>query len=350
MNEQEFYRAMTARYSALSGFVPDEASDIALRFHALAGELADFSARLDEAARQSDPLTAKGEALDALAALRGISRRPAAPAAADLTFTRAPGTAGEVPIPAGTACAAPDGRVYLTTDAGSIPAGETSATLAARAALAGRGGNAAAGSVTLPRRLAAGVAAVENGAPFAGGTDAEGDDSLRRRLLAAWARPANGVNGESYRAAAEAWPGIGSAAVCAGERPGSLTVYAAADGAPAVPEAVLAGLSEALGGMRAPCDTVTVESAEAVAAGVSIEIEAPAECFSEVREALLGRVRETLDRMPVGAGLPVARLCALAMDREEVTNCRVLLPAADLAAGPAQVLRAGELSVTRMGG
>ena len=240
--------------------------------------------------------------------------------------------------------------MYLTTDAGSIPAGETSATLAARAALAGRGGNAAAGSVTLPRRLAAGVAAVENGAPFAGGTDAEGDDSLRRRLLAAWARPANGVNGESYRAAAEAWPGIGSAAVCAGERPGSLTVYAAADGAPAVPEAVLAGLSEALGGMRAPCDTVTVESAEAVAAGVSIEIEAPAECFSEVREALLGRVRETLDRMPVGAGLPVARLCALAMDREEVTNCRVLLPAADLAAGPAQVLRAGELSVTRMGG
>lgn len=145
---------------------------------------------------------------------------------------------------------------------------------------------------------------MENGAPFAGGTDAEGDDSLRRRLLAAWARPANGVNGESYRAAAEAWPGIGSAAVCAGERPGSLTVYAAADGAPAVPEAVLAGLSEALGGMRAPCDTVTVESAEAVAAGVSIEIEAPTECFSEVREALLGRVRETLDRMPVGAGLP----------------------------------------------
>ena len=111
MNEQEFYRAMTARYSALSGFVPDEASDIALRFHALAGELADFSARLDEAARQSDPLTAKGEALDALAALRGISRRPAAHAAGELTFTRAPGTAGEVPIPAGTACAAPDGRV-----------------------------------------------------------------------------------------------------------------------------------------------------------------------------------------------------------------------------------------------
>lgn len=350
MNEQNFYRAMTARYSALSGFVPDEASDIALRFHALAGELADFSARLDEAARQSDPLTAKGEALDALAALRGISRRPAAHAAGELTFTRAPGTAGEIPIPAGTACAAPDGRVYLTTDAGSIPAGETSATLAARAALAGRGGNAAASSVTLPRRLAAGVAAVENGAPFAGGTDAEGDDSLRRRLLAAWARPANGVNGESYRAAAEAWPGIGSAAVCAGERPGSLTVYAAADGAPAVPEAVLAGLSEALGGMRAPCDTVTVESAEAVAADVSIEIEVPAECFSEVREALLGRVRETLDRMPVGAGLPVARLCALAMDREEVTNCRVLLPAVDLTAGPAQVLRAGELSVTRMGG
>lgn len=350
MNEQDFYRAMTARYSALSGFVPDEASDIALRFHALAGELADFSARLDEAARQADPLTAHGEALDALAALRGITRRPAAHAAGELTFTRAPGTAGEIPVPAGTASAAPDGRVYLTTEAGSIPPGEASATLAARAALAGRGGNAAAGSVTLPRRPVAGVAAVENGTPFAGGTDAEGDDPLRRRLLAAWARPANGVNGESYRAAAEAWPGVGSAAVCAGDGPGVLTVYAAADGAQTVPEAVLAELAETLGGMRAPCDTVAVKSAEAVAADVSMEIDVPEDCFPEVQEALLGRVRALLGHMPVGAGMPAARLCALAMDCEEVANCRVLLPAADLSAGPTQVLRAGELSVTRMGG
>lgn len=350
MNEQDFYRAMVARYSALSGFVPDEASDIALRFHALAGELAGFSARLDEAARQTDPLTADGGALDALAALRGISRKPAAHAAGELTFTRAPGTAGEIPIPAGTACAAPDGRVYLTAAAGSIPAWEASATLAARAALAGRGGNAAAGSVTLPRRPVAGVAAVENGAPFAGGADAEEDDSLRRRLLAAWVNPANGVNGESCRAAAEAWPGVGSAAVRAGDSPGSIAVHVAADGAQAVPEAVLAGLAEALDGMRAPCGTVTVESAEAVPADVSIEIEAAEGRFPEAREALLGLVRTALDRLPVGAGISVARLYALAMGCEAVGNCRVLLPAADLSAGPSQVLRAGKLSVTRMGG
>ena len=54
---------MTARYQELAGFVPDEASDIALRFHALAGELAQVCAVLDEARRQAAPQTAAGERL-----------------------------------------------------------------------------------------------------------------------------------------------------------------------------------------------------------------------------------------------------------------------------------------------
>ena len=35
-DEQSLYTRMTARYQELAGFVPDEASDIALRFHAQA--------------------------------------------------------------------------------------------------------------------------------------------------------------------------------------------------------------------------------------------------------------------------------------------------------------------------
>ena len=43
-DEQSLYTRMTARYQELAGFVPDEASDIALRFHALSGELAQVCA------------------------------------------------------------------------------------------------------------------------------------------------------------------------------------------------------------------------------------------------------------------------------------------------------------------
>ena len=40
LTQETFYETMIQRYRTLSGFTPDEASDIALRFHALAGELA----------------------------------------------------------------------------------------------------------------------------------------------------------------------------------------------------------------------------------------------------------------------------------------------------------------------
>lgn len=350
MNEQDFYQAMTGRYRELSDFVPDEASDIALRFHTLAAELAAFSARLDAAAARTDPETASDEALDALAALRGLERKPAATAAGELTFTRAPGAAGGVAVPKGTVCAAADGWVYLTAEAGTIPAGEEAVTVAARAALAGRGGNAAAGSVTLLRRPVAGVAAVENAVPFTGGSDAEDDDLLRRRLLGAWARPANGVNGESFRAAAEGWPGVDSAVVFAGEEPASVAVYVAADGVQSVPGVVLEELGAALNEMRAPCGVVTVQSAGAVAADVSVKITAQDNLFGDVREAVLDCIRAALDRQPVGAGMPVARLYQLVMGCEGISNCQILLPAADLEVGPTQVLRAGALSVTRMGG
>ena len=106
-DEQSLYTRMTARYQELAGFVPDEASDIALRFHALAGELAQVCAVLDEARRQAAPQTAAGERLELYAGLRGLERIAAAHASGTLVFKRYK-TGGEEMVPAGTLCLAAD--------------------------------------------------------------------------------------------------------------------------------------------------------------------------------------------------------------------------------------------------
>lgn len=351
MNETDFYRAMTARYRELAGCQPDEASDIALRFHALAGELAGFSARLEAAAQNGDPAFAAGEALDSLAAQKGLTRKPAACASGKLTFTRREAAGGGAAVPEGTQCAAADGAVYLTTEPGVFAEGAESVTVAARAALAGREGDALPGSVTLLRRPAAGVAAVANPVPFAGGRDAESDEALRARLLAVWASPANGVNGESYRSAAENWPGIDSAAVFAGGEAGSVVVCIAADGSESVPEGTRAALEEALNGMREPCAAVTVQNAAAVAADLRVEVEpARPEALADTLAQAEAAVRNALGRLRIGEGMTKARLCQLMMNGAPIRNCQILLPAGDLAVGPGQVLRAGTLTVSRMGG
>ena len=114
-DEQSLYTRMTARYQELAGFVPDEASDIALRFHALAGELAQVCAVLDEARRQAAPQTAAGERLELYAGLRGLERIAAAHASGTLVFKRYK-TGGEEMVPAGTLCLAADQTAYLTLE------------------------------------------------------------------------------------------------------------------------------------------------------------------------------------------------------------------------------------------
>lgn len=347
-DEQSLYTRMTARYQELAGFVPDEASDIALRFHALAGELAQVCAVLDEARRQAAPQTAAGERLELYAGLRGLERIAAAHASGTLVFKRYK-TGGEEMVPAGTLCLAADQTAYLTLEDAAFGDGQEEASVPARAREPGRAGNAAAGRIlkidpSLPN------ISVKNPEAFTGGRDTENDASLRRRLLDAIKEPPNGVNAAFYRDFACNFPGISDAAVQAGAQMGDVELLVTAPDMEQVPTDVKMALEAALDERRALCASVTVRDAQTIPVDVHITVQPSQDIpFETVRASIEAQVRALLGQKRLGEGLTRARLYQLVMDGGQAENCSVLAPLNDQTAGPEQALRAGIITVEEMG-
>ncbi len=349
LTQETFYETMIQRYRTLSGFTPDEASDIALRFHALAGELAALGRRLESVRRDAFPETAQGAALDAFAAQRGLSRKAAVQAAGLLRFWRGASQAESV-IPAGTVCLTEDGERYETTADAVLAEGEAAVDAPARAQTAGETGNALAGSIVRLAKPLAGIGGVSNPEPFTGGSGGENDESLRRRLLAGYAAPNNGANAAYYRERAEAFPGISSAYVTS-DGEGGVRVYVAADGAAEVPEGTRAALQDALNAAREPCAPVAVLGAQATAVDLSIAVEPAAGLEpGAVLAPLAALLRAVVDALPIGIRLTRARLARLLLESGLVENFAITAPTADVACAHTQVLRAGEITISEMEG
>ena len=142
---------------------------------------------LDWIARQCTPFTATDEWLEAWAGLKGITRKPATPAAGTLVFVA---EAGAV-LPAGTPVIRVGGFSFTT----SAEATESSGliTVEASAITAGAADNTAASTPftlgsAIPGVQANGTASLE----FTGGADLELDEDLRSRMLQAYAAPTRG--------------------------------------------------------------------------------------------------------------------------------------------------------------
>ena len=343
-----FYAAMEEEYELLSGCVPDPASDFSLRFHVLAAELAALDAKLDELERQCFPLTAQGEALDAHAAVRGLTRRPAAQAVGSLTFTRQAGA--QVSLPAGTVCTAADGQRYETTQAAAFPAAGEGDTLEvpARAASAGRRGNAAAGTVTLLENPPEGVLSVTNAAPFSGGADEEGDESLRRRLEQSFGQPANGANTAWYRQQAENWPGVQSAMVA--NQAGAVALYLAGEGPDPLPQSLCQQVAAALAQPRELCLALEVQPAQVTQVAVSAAVvPAPGRTLAQVQGPVAQAVEGLLAQLPIGQPLVAARLVQALMATGLLADCQLVSPQQNQTPAANGVLRAGQVTVTQLG-
>lgn len=98
---------------------------------------------------------------------------------------------------------------YATTD-GYYEEGDT---FPVRAYVAGESGNVDAGTITFFPVTIAGIAAVTNDAPAAGGYDAESDDDFRDRFLDYLQNPNNGGNQNAYIQWAMSVAGVGSVRV-----------------------------------------------------------------------------------------------------------------------------------------
>jgi uncharacterized phage protein gp47/JayE len=189
---------------------------------------------LDWIALQATPFTATDEFLEAWAALKGVTRKPAV------------GWQGTVSFPAASGSAIPEGvpivwntgvqtLQYVSTAA--VNAGESDAVIVpAEAVLAPTD---LYGSLTnvqngTPVTLGGGVVGISSNGTIVSttepGVDVETDDSLRSRMLAAFATPPAGGAPTDYVGWAEDVPGV-TRAWCwrNGMGPGTVVVYIMAD-------------------------------------------------------------------------------------------------------------------------
>lgn len=130
--------------------------------------------------------TSTGEALDALAALVGISRKGPTRATATVRFTLSEIQAGVVAVPAGTRVKTEDGKYFNTLDYAEIQKGETHTDVMVQAQEAGAGSSGILiGSIKILVDPIPYIGSVSNTTESTGGLDTEDDDSLTRRIYLA---------------------------------------------------------------------------------------------------------------------------------------------------------------------
>lgn len=191
---QEKYLELTGETTSLVRGEP-----ISLILYACAVQLFQMYLYIDKAGKENLLKYAEGDALDNLAALKGITRTAATTATVTMKFTLSAPQSGVVAIPKGTRVT--DGSVYFATNAyAEILAGDTEVEVACSALEAGEDSNGimtgAIDSLVDPIPY---VASVTNTDESAGGADTESDESLRDRIFIAPSRNSTCGTKESYQ-------------------------------------------------------------------------------------------------------------------------------------------------------
>lgn len=197
----EILKAMKDSFYESAGENVKNLSDLEARFKAVAGEIFSLSCYGDYILKQAFPQSAAGEYLEKHAALRGITRKTAAAAVGELSFSMEEAREEDVTVPAGTVCSSEeDVYIQFSTDAEAvIPAGSTAVTVAATALGSGAEYNVPAGVVTVMVNPPEYISAVTNASAFTGGADDEADASLRERVLSSYSALNNCINEKSVR-------------------------------------------------------------------------------------------------------------------------------------------------------
>lgn len=286
------------------------------------------------------PDTAGDEALPRHAAVWGVTRIPAAPAAGSATVA---GTDGTV-IPIGTALLGPGDAAYTTTASATVASGV--ATLAVQADLAGTAGNADAGAtlrlVSPVAGLSPQTATVAAGG-LAGGIDEEGLEAWRSRLLARIRARSKGGTATDYEEWARRAPGIGAVAVRPEwVGPGTVGVIFAMAGGTAPGSTEIARVVAEIAAERPVTAQVFVLAATIVPRALTLQIQPDT---TAARAAITAAFAAFLAREPgIGGTILLSRLSeALSSASGEYAH-RIISPAADVVLGSAQLAVPGTIT------
>lgn len=197
----EILDSMKAAFHQEKGEPVADLSDLELRFKAVASEIYSVCAYGDYIFRQGFPQTATGAYLDKHAQLRSITRKKAARAGGELTFSLSEAASKSITIPAGTICSAA-GKPFIqfaTDKRAVISAGRLSVSVPATALRTGQEHNVEAGSVTDMVNPPDYVFSVTNDKAFTGGWNDESDEAFRERILSSYSNTKNAVSAEGVR-------------------------------------------------------------------------------------------------------------------------------------------------------
>jgi uncharacterized phage protein gp47/JayE len=217
-------------------------SNLGILGDALAGLAHLHYAYLDWIALQSVPYTATDEHLEGWAALKGVTRIPAASASGSVMFLGTPGSV----VPIGATVTRGDGIAYTVTT-GGVVSSDGSVTVVVIATTAGVVTNAVVG---MPLTLGSAVVGIQSNGlattALTGGADVEADDALRTRMLGVYAAPPAGGKRSDYVEWALAVPGVTRAWVNPnGAGVGTVVVYTMFD----LAEAAFAGFPQGTNGV-----------------------------------------------------------------------------------------------------
>lgn len=206
---EELTRESYARaYRELTGEDPDmsEGSIVNLLMKAFCAVEYQTMQYIDAKGRAELLKTSTGDALDQLAVLLGLTRRPPNPATAMQRFSLEEALPFAIAIPAGTRVKTQSGKYFFTRSYAEIGAGELATETVVEAETAGTGSdNMTTGTINLLVDPIPYVAATENVSPSTGGLDTEDDDSLTRRIFLAPAVYSSAGPREAYEYYARAW-------------------------------------------------------------------------------------------------------------------------------------------------
>lgn len=219
-NYERKYQELTGKEEKLAPAQPER-----LILYSAAVMLYQALQYIDQSGKNGLLKYSEGQFLDNLAALKRVSRNPAAAARTILVFTVSKAQEFDIEIPKGTRAAVED-LFFATTETAAIKAGKESVEIPAACLTAGEVGNGYAPGriITLVDPINY-VAKVTNKAETTGGADIETDDALAQRIYLAPSGYSTAGPEDAYRYWVQSYSAAVKNCYITSESPGEVDVY-----------------------------------------------------------------------------------------------------------------------------
>lgn len=184
----EIFADYTNMYQKLTGETPvlSDADPIRLVLLAVSAKYYQGLQYVDRSGKQDLLKYSYGDFLDNIAAMKKLTRNPAAYASVKMKFSMTSARGEITPIPGGTRVTTESGLYFMTDEYVEIPTGETFIEVQATALTAGKESNELpVGTINKIVDPVAYIAEVENTTVSAGGSDRESDDDFTERIYLA---------------------------------------------------------------------------------------------------------------------------------------------------------------------